>query len=125
MKTLLLSLLTAAMLQTLSAQQEMASAFGVPPHFSEPELAMSPASEVSVSVNAHTIDDMAMVSLGKGFRQKAVLQVITPTSDVLINKEIPSGQTRVKIDLTGLENGTYTVRIKVAGRTWVKQVVKE
>ena len=53
------------------------------------------------------------------------MQVITPGSELLVNKTIPAGQTRIRLDLEGLENGTYTVRIKLADKVWVKQIIKE
>ncbi len=126
MKTLLLSCICAAMLQTLSAQQELASTNGIP--LFDPGTAsasMNTISEPAISAYTHTINDVALISLGKGFREAINLQVLTPGTEVLINEQIPAGQNRVKIDLAGMENGTYTVRINAKDKTWVKQVVKK
>ncbi|TNE51127.1 MAG: T9SS type A sorting domain-containing protein [Bacteroidetes bacterium] len=125
MKTLLLSVLAAAVLQTLDAQNYLAFASGNPPHYSTTENDRPEAAEPAVAAFSHTIDDVALISLGKGFREKANLQVITPSADMLINQEVPAGQTRIRLDLSGLENGTYTIRIKVKDNVWVKQVIKE
>ncbi|MCB0531237.1 MAG: T9SS type A sorting domain-containing protein [Lewinellaceae bacterium] len=126
MKTLLLSCICAAMLQTLSAQQELASTDGIPPFDPGPVSAsMISLAEPAISTYTHTINDVALISLGAGFREAINLQVLTPGTDVLINEQIPAGQNRVKIDLAGMENGTYTVRINYKDKTWVKQVVKK
>ncbi|MBK8967669.1 MAG: hypothetical protein R3D58_08015 [Saprospiraceae bacterium] len=126
MKTILLSCICAAMLQTLSAQQDFASTDGIPSF--GPGLASTSTtilSEPAISTYGYTINDVAIISLGKGFREAVNLQVLTPGTEVLINKQIPAGQNRVKIDLAGMENGTYTIRINLKDKTWVRQVVKK
>lgn len=126
MKTLLLSCICAAMLQTLSAQQELASIDGIPSF--DPgsvSTSMSTVAEPAIASYTHTINDVALISLGTGFREAINLQVLTPGTEVLINEQIPAGQNRIKIDLAGMENGTYTVRINYKEKTWVKQVVKK
>jgi hypothetical protein len=125
MKTLLLSFFFAACLQTLSAQQDIASTDGVLPFNPGPNATESAVLEPAIAAYSFTINDIAVVSLGKGFREAINLQVLTPGTAVLINQDIPAGQKRVKIDLTGMENGTYTIRLNLGVKTWVKQVVKE
>lgn len=126
MKTLFLSFLTFFSLSTLSAQFEMASAEMAPPYEPIPELTIKSATaEPSVAVYAYTINDMALISLGAGFKQTVNLQVLSPDTDVVINKDIASGQKQVKIDLAGLADGAYTVRIRVGERTFLRQVVKK
>ena len=126
MKTLLLSLLTLFSLSNLFAQFEMASVNGILPFDPGPEPTTSKLSiaEPSVATYAYTINDMALISLGSGFKQKINLQVLSPDADLIINQLIEPGQTKVKIDLAGLGDGTYTIRIRVGERTFLRQVVK-
>lgn len=125
MKTLILSILFAASLQPSSGQDILASVEGTPSfQYNSSNEELSKSAEPAVTALSHTVDDAAYISLGKGFRQPVQLQVLTPSTKVLINQEIPAGQTRVKIDLSGMENGTYTVRIRAGEKTWVRQVLK-
>lgn len=124
MKTMLLSLFAAAALHPLFAQNELASAIGVPPRESTVEEDAGLSSEPAIAAFSHTVDDMAVIALGRGLRKAVTLQVLTPGTGVLIQQEIPAGQSRVRIDLGGLPDGAYTVRIDLGGRMWVKQIVK-
>ena len=127
MKTLILSFAAFFSLSTLFAQFEIASADVAPPYAPRPELILnsSATAEPSVAAYAYTINDMAMISLGAGFKQNANLQVLSPDTDIVINRNIAAGQKNVKIDLAGLADGTYTVRIRVGERTFLRQVVKK
>lgn len=125
MKTIVLPLLAAAMLQTLAAQNYIASATGVPPTIVASESGERMSSKLTIAAYPYTVDDMAEIRLGKGLRKAVNLQVLTPNTELLINKAIPAGQSRVLIDLAGLPNGTYTMRINLGDQVWVKQVVKQ
>lgn len=124
MKTIAIFVLVTTTLCSLAAQNDIASAAGVPPHYSSYEPLDNPSKETAVSVYDKTVDDMAIIHFGRGLRAPISLQVLTPTTEVLVNREIPAGQTNVRIDLAGFPDGTYTVRIQMGDKSWVKQIVK-
>lgn len=125
MKTILLATLTAASLQILSAQNELASATSVLPFVSRAILDEGYSAEPSIAAQAYTIDGIATITLGRGLRKAAELQVLTPNTQVLVQKEIPAGQTQIRVDLSGLPDGSYTIRLNLGAYTWVKQIIKE
>lgn len=125
MKTILLATLTAVFFQTMSAQNELASATSVLPFVSRAILDEGYSAEPSIAAQAYTVDGIATISLGRGLRKNAELQVLTPGTQVLLQKEIPAGQTQIRVDLNGLPDGTYTLRLGLGTFTWVKQIVKE
>ncbi|MCB0528916.1 MAG: hypothetical protein KDC61_08945 [Saprospiraceae bacterium] len=124
MKTFLFSLLAAALLQTLHAQHDLAVLDGTLSYYPTVSDETPVSSEPAFSVAPATTDNMAHIGFGKGLRQAITLQVLTPTADVLVNREIPAGSKTVKVDLSGFPDGTYTVRFRLGDHTWIKQVVK-
>ena len=125
MKTILFFILASVPLCSLSAQNDFASAAGVPPHYLSPEALEGTSTEPAFSAFSRTVDDVALISLGRGLRMPVTLQVLTPTTAVLVNREIPAGQTRISVDLSGFPDGTYTIRLKMGEKSWIKQIVKE
>jgi hypothetical protein len=126
MKTLLLSFLTFVSLSSLTAQFEMAALTGTPsfdPGYRAPTTLSK--SEPAISAFAYTVNDMALINLGAGFKQPVNLQVLSPDMDVVVNRQIAAGQTNVKVDLAGLGEGTYIVRVRLGDRTFVRQVLKK
>lgn len=124
MKTMLFSLLLAITFHSLVAQNELASIGGVPPHRSGAAADESKSSEPAIVADANTVDDQVVVNLGRGFSKALQVQVLTPASTLLFDKEIPAGQKSLRIDLAGLPDGIYMLRIKLGNKVWVKQVAK-
>ena len=122
MKTFWLSFLAAVVLHALPAQNDLA--FTSAPPRQGNAFTGAPASKPSVLVSTKTVDNEALVNLGRGFNKPVNLQVFSPSANVLINREIPAGQTRIRIDLNGLPDGAYTVRIVQGDFTWWQQVQK-
>ena len=125
MKTIVFFVLASVTLCSLSAQNDFASAAGVPPHYLSSEDLEGTSSEPAFSAFPRTVDNIALINLGRGLRMPVTLQVLTPTTAVLIDREIPAGQTRVSVDLSGFPEGTYTIRLKMGEKSWVKQIMKE
>ena len=124
MKTILFLILTSTVLQTISAQNDLASAIGAPISNLVSGRDELVSSEPAVSAWPNTVNDEAFVHFARGLCKSVVLQVLTPSTDMLINQKIPAGQTRIRINLAGLPDGTYTIRVNLGDRMWVKQVVK-
>lgn len=124
MKTIVILVLSLVGCTSLLAQFELASASGVAPQALASELPEAASSEPSFSAYSHTVDDVALIRLGRGIRTPVRLQVLSPTTAVLVNREIPSGQTLLRVDLAGFPDGVYTVRVQSGDKTWVKQIVK-
>lgn len=124
MKTMLFSLLIAISFHSLVAQNELASIGGVPPHRSSAAGGESKSAEPAIVADSYTVDDQMIINLGRGFSKTLQVQVLTPASTLLFDKEIPAGQKSVRVDLAGLPDGIYMLRIKLGNKVWVKQVVK-
>lgn len=124
MKTFLLLLLVATSLQPVTAQDELAALDNVQPFYSSIPPDNTAAAEPLIALAANTVNSKATVRFKKGLYNDVTLQVLTPTSEVLVNKEIPAGSVRVQVDLAGFPDGAYTFRVKMGDKTWVKQVTK-
>lgn len=123
MKSILFLLFAAISQQPLDAQDEFAMATGVLPHsYPVPETAL--ASEPGIAANVYLADEQVLINLGRGFGKAVQFQVLTPSAGLLFDKEIPAGQKKIRVDLAGLPDGQYTLRIKFGNRFWVKQVTK-
>jgi hypothetical protein len=124
MKTFLLLLLVATSLQPVTAQDELAALDNAQPFYSSIPPDNTAAAEPLIALAANTVNSKATVRFKKGLYNDVTLQVLTPTSEVLVNKEIPAGSVRVQVDLAGFPDGAYTFRVKMGDKTWVKQVTK-
>jgi len=124
MKTMLLFLFLSISLHPLFAQYELAMAVGTPPHRSALESDDSLTSDPAFAANTYTVDEQVIIRLGRGFGKALQLQVLTPSAELLFDKEIPAGQKSIRIDLAGLPDGHYTFRIKSGNKVWIKQVSK-
>lgn len=124
MKTFLLLLLVATTLQPVTAQNELAALDKVQPFYSSLPPDNTAASEPLIALGSNTVNSKATVRFKKGLYNDVTLQVLTPTSEVLVNREIPAGSVRVQVDLAGFPDGAYTFRVKMGDKTWVKQVTK-
>lgn len=124
MKTFLLLLLAALSLQPVAAQDELAVLDNVQPFYASLPPDNTAAAQPLITVGANTVNNKATVRFKKGLYNDVTLQVLTPTSEVLVNREIPAGSTRVQVDLAGFPDGAYTFRVKMGDKTWVKQVTK-
>lgn len=123
MKSILFLLFAALSQHPLDAQDELASASGIPPHSSSvSESAL--VSEPGLSANVYLADEQVVINLGRGFGKAVRFQVLTPAAGLLFDKEIAAGQKKLRIDLTGLPDGHYTLRMKMGNKVWVKQVTK-
>lgn len=123
MKSILFLLFAAISQQPLDAQDEFAMATGVLPH-SYPGSETALASEPGIAANVYLADEQVLINLGRGFGKAVQFQVLTPSAGLLFDKEIPAGQKKIRVDLAGLPDGQYTLRIKFGNRFWVKQVTK-
>ncbi len=122
MKTIWLSFLAAVVLHALPAQNDLA--FTSAPPMQGNEFIGALASKPSILASAKTLNDEVLLSLGRGFSKPVNLLVFSPSAKVLINREIPAGQTRIRIDLNDLPDGTYTIRIVQGDFIWLQQVQK-
>lgn len=123
MKSILFLLLAAISQQPLDAQGELASVTGMssPSHTSS-ETAL--ASEPGIAANVYLADEQIILNLGRGFGKNVRFQVLTPSAALLFDKEIPAGQKKIRVDLAGLPDGHYTLRLTMGNKVWVKQVTK-
>lgn len=121
---MLFSFLLAISFHSLVAQNELASIGGVPPHRSGVTSDESKLLEPSIVADSYTVDDQLIIKLGRGMNKPLQVQVLTPASTLLFDKEIPAGQKSVRIDLAGLPDGNYMLRVKSGNKVWVKQVAK-
>ncbi len=124
MKTILLPLFALFCLcTTTQAQFEIASAAGVPP-FEFASGADWSKTESAVAVPAYTTEDRATLRFGSGLKSAVNVQVLSPDTDVVINRDVAAGQSQLTLDLAGLPDGTYTVRLKIGTRQMIRQLVK-
>lgn len=123
MKSILFLLLAAISQQPLDAQGELASATSMPSIFhASSETAL--ASEPGIAAIVYLADEQVVVNLGRGFGKTVQFQVLTPSTGLLFEKEIPAGQKKIRVDLAGLPDGHYTLRMMMGNKVWVKQVTK-
>lgn len=125
MKTILLSLLIPTLSVFLHAQGELADLGMASTRYLETEKRTAAVMEPTLSAETETVDNVAFLTVRNSLSRPVTVQLLSPGYKLLFEKQFAGDFARLKIDLSGMEHGTYLLRVRHNDKTWTKQLVKQ